>query len=132
MHRKIFLADIRAANDPEELKKVIAGVANAFGFDEFVYASWSSNWRNYSTPDTIRSCDNSSTRRFEECVAARAEDSFVAEAMDTILPIHWNHKTDRFSGPLTKEFARQGFREVRGGSGKLHSGDKWNFCLNLA
>ena len=33
---------------------------------------------------------------------------------------------------ITEKLKRQSKDDFRGGSGNLHSGDKWNFCLTSA
>ena len=111
MFKKSFLADIHAATDAEALGKAIADVGTAFGFDEFAYASWPSNWRNDSRPDTIVSRSGLSLP-FAKCIAASADDGLVVQVMDTIRPIHWSCEPGRHLSPLTEEFARLGFSEV--------------------
>ena len=111
MLRKSFLADIHAATNSEALGKVIADVGAAFGFDEFAYASWPSNWRNGNRPDTIVSRSGLSVP-FAKCVATSADDRLVVRVMDTIRPVHWSCETGRHLSPLTQEFERLGFSEV--------------------
>ncbi|MBY5775263.1 helix-turn-helix transcriptional regulator [Rhizobium leguminosarum] len=111
MNRNSFLADIRAAADHEALARVIADVAAAFGFDEFAYASWPSNWRNDRRPDTIISCGHLPIP-FNECLTASACDGFIVQVMDTIRPVVWNDETDRQVSRLTEEFVQQGVKEV--------------------
>lgn len=128
MLRKSFLADIRAAANAEGLGKVIAGVGAAFGFDEFAYASWTSNWRNDSRPNTIVS-RSSLSRAFAKRIAVSADDGFVIQVMNAIRPIYWSCESSRHLSPLTEEFARQGFSEVWAKSERDSNNNRGLICF---
>lgn len=111
MDENNFLKDLDVNVPIEIMKKKISKIGDMFGFDEFVFAIWLSNWWNDSTPYTIVSNDYL-LKDFIKYISLMAHDSFVAKIMKTSNPILWDSEYNPHHSPLIAKFSEIGFNQA--------------------